>query len=130
MDSVVHFEIPAGDMGRAEKFYKSVFGWMINKVPEMDYMMVTTAPTDEKKMMPAMPGSINGGMTKKTDKINAPVITIAVASIDATMKKLEEAGGKVVMPKAPVGDMGFAAYFMDSEGNVMGLWESNPESGM
>jgi predicted enzyme related to lactoylglutathione lyase len=24
----------------------------------------------------------------------------------------------------PVGDMGFAAYFNDSEGNLMGLWQN------
>jgi predicted enzyme related to lactoylglutathione lyase len=28
-----------------------------------------------------------------------------------------------VQAKLPVGDMGFAAYFADSEGNVLGLWQ-------
>jgi len=37
---------------------------------------------------------------------------------------IETGGGKVIRPKMAVGDMGFAAYFKDSEGNVIGLWEN------
>ena len=50
MDKVVHFEIPVNDIKRAEKFYKSAFGWEINSIPEMKYTLVTTSPVDEKKM--------------------------------------------------------------------------------
>ena len=35
-----------------------------------------------------------------------------------------ELGGSTVRGKEPVGDMGFAAYFTDSEGNLVGLWET------
>ncbi|VVB85161.1 Uncharacterised protein [uncultured archaeon] len=27
MEKVVHFEIPADDLERAQKFYRNVFGW-------------------------------------------------------------------------------------------------------
>ena len=37
---------------------------------------------------------------------------------------IEKHGGSVAGGKMPVGDMGFAAYFQDSEGNVMGLWQN------
>jgi predicted enzyme related to lactoylglutathione lyase len=30
----------------------------------------------------------------------------------------------VLSPRQPVGDMGFAAYFRDTEGNVVGLWQT------
>jgi uncharacterized protein len=40
------------------------------------------------------------------------------------LKVVEQHGGSTATPKMPVGDMGFAAYFNDSEGNVMGLWQS------
>ena len=33
-------------------------------------------------------------------------------------------GGKTVWGREPVGGMGFAAYFADSEGNVLGLWQT------
>jgi uncharacterized protein len=40
------------------------------------------------------------------------------------LRQVEAAGGKAVSEKIPVGDMGFAGYFTDTEGNVMGLWEN------
>ena len=61
MNKVVHFEIPYDDQGRAQKFYQDVFGWQINKMPDMDYHMVTTTPSDQN-MRPTDPGAINGGL--------------------------------------------------------------------
>lgn len=70
------------------------------------------------------PGVINGGMLKRQEPIKNPVITINVESIDEAHKKIEAAGGKVIRDKLPVGDIGFASYFRDTEGNVVGLWEN------
>jgi predicted enzyme related to lactoylglutathione lyase len=75
-------------------------------------------------MMPKKAGAINGGMMKQIDPIKSPVITIQVESIDASAKKIEKAGGKMVVGKQPVGDMGFSAYFLDISGNLLGLWEN------
>ncbi len=88
----------------------------------MDYTLVYTTPSGEKG--PLEPGAINGGMLKRQGPIKSPVITINVKDIDATAKKIEEAGGKVVMPKFAVGDFGLSAYFQDTEGNVLGLWQN------
>lgn len=46
--------------------------------------------------------------------------------IDETLKKIDGLGGSTVDERTPVGDMGFAAYFKDTEGNLMGLWENAP----
>jgi|SRR3972149_3134593 len=123
MDKVVHFEIPADDVKRAEKFYSSVFGWQTQSMPEMNYTIVRTVEVD-KKQMPKEPGAINGGMTKRQGPLKSVVITISVDSIEASAKKISKAGGKMVGEKLKVGDMGFAAYFQDSEGNVIGLWQN------
>ena len=123
MDKVVHFEIPADDVDRAQKFYEAVFGWKMDSVPEMNYTMVHTVEIDENRM-PKEVGAINGGMMKRTKDISAPVVTIDVANIDDAVKKVTEQGGKLVMEKQKVGDMGWSAYIKDSEGNVIGLWQS------
>lgn len=123
MDKVVHFEIPAEDVKRAKKFYESVFGWQTNDIPEMDYTMLITSPTDERNM-PKEKGAINGGMMKRSDKVKSPLVTISVSDIDDAVKKLEKAGGKLVLPKVKVEKMGFLAYFKDTEGNVVGLWQN------
>jgi uncharacterized protein len=52
------------------------------------------------------------------------VITIDVDSIDDALEKIRSLGGEPVGEKTQVGEMGFAAYFKGTEGNVMGLWET------
>ena len=125
-DSVVHFEIPVDNLGRAQKFYKETFGWLINAIPEMGYTILGTAPADENGR-PTQPGTINGGMLEREDPVKHTVITINVASIDDAEKRIQKNGGKMIRKKMPVGDMGFAAYFQDSEGNVVGLWETKAQ---
>ena len=125
MDKVVHFEIEADDLNRAEDFYKQVFGWGINKVPMgggVDYYIIHTAKTDDKGMIQEM-GAINGGMFKRSGKGYGPVIVIDVANLDETLKKIEAKGGTIVSAKQTVGDMGLYARVKDSEGNIIGVWE-------
>jgi predicted enzyme related to lactoylglutathione lyase len=120
---VVHFEIPFDDADRARSFYGEVFDWQIQSVPELQYNMVTTGPTSDQGM-PTEPGYIGGGMMQRQGPVTNPVITLAVDDIDATLIAVEKHGGRAVGEKMTVGDMGFAAYFNDSEGNLMGLWQN------
>jgi predicted enzyme related to lactoylglutathione lyase len=119
---VIHFELPADDVERAQAFYSEVFGWRMQTIPGMGYTLVGTTPSDERGM-PVEPGSINGGMLKRQPPVQAPVITIHVPDVEAALRAVEKRGGQVVGEKMQVGDMGFAAYFRDPEGNVVGLWE-------
>ena len=120
---VVHFEIPFDDADRAHGFYRDVFGWTVNAIPELDYTIATTGPVDDQGM-PSEPGFIGGGMMKRQQEINTPVITLEVDDIDKTLVTIEENGGSTVAGKMQVAEMGFAAYFRDSEGNLMGLWQT------
>lgn len=119
---IVHFEIPYDDGDRARSFYRDAFGWSLAEIPDMDYTMAITGPVTESGVS-AEPGFINGGMTKRGE-ITAPVVTVDVENIDAALEKIESLGGKTVTTRTPIGDMGFAAYFSDSEGNLIGLWET------
>jgi len=123
MGRVVHFEIPADDLSRAKKFYSAVFGWKVSEVPEMEYVLLGTTESDENGM-PKQPGAINGGMMKRQDPLRHPVVTIDVENIDDALARVKKNGGQVVRAKLAVGDMGFTAYFRDSEGNVIGLWQN------
>lgn len=128
MDKVVHFEIPADNLARAKKFYSSVFGWKTEDVPGMEYAMVHTVAVDQKTRMPKESGAINGGMMKRMAAVKAPVVTINVDDIDKAVQKVVKAGGKVVMKKQKVMDMGWNAYVKDSEGNVIGVWQNAMKS--
>lgn len=126
MDKVVHFEIPVDDRARAKEFYASVFDWDVEDQDMGGGSVYTTAGTVEvdDKMTPKEPGAINGGLMDRTKDTPAPVITIGVDAIDDSLKKVEASGGTTITPRTPIPNMGAFAYFKDSEGNVVGLWET------
>jgi predicted enzyme related to lactoylglutathione lyase len=120
---VVHFEVPFDDGDRARSFYKDAFGWQLMEMPEMGYTIVMTGPSGDSG--PTEPGFINGGMlSREQAATSGPVPVVDVESIEDSLAKIGDLGGSIVVGKTPVGDMGFAAYFTDPEGNVMGLWET------
>ena len=124
MDKVVHFEIPADDTARAKEFYGSIFEWQLEEVPEMQYVTLITSPIDEQQL-PTERGAINGGMYKRSPQTpDTPVITIGVDSIDDALKKVEAGGGQTIVPRTQIEGMGAFAYFKDTEGNTLGLWEN------
>lgn len=121
MPRVIHFEIPAGNPERAVEFYKKVFDWKIEKwAGPMDYWLVTTGEDKE-------PG-INGAITEKSDYVKVTTNTIGVASYEDAVKKIVEAGGKVLMPKMAVPGIGYMTYCKDTEGNVFGIMQSDPNA--
>lgn len=121
---VVHFEVPFDDGDRARAFYGAVFRWTLQEMPEMDYTIALSGPAGEDGM-PSEPGFINGGMFRRgDDEPRSPVLVVDVGDIDETLEHVASYGGTVLSPRQPVGDMGFAAYFRDTEGNVIGLWQT------
>ena len=127
MERVVHFEIPVDDAARAKDFYSSIFDWQLNDADMGGgniYTTVVTTPVDQQTQLPTEPGAINGGLMQRTPDLPVPVITIGVDAIDDTLKKVEAGGGIVVQPRTEIPNMGAYAYFKDSEGNVLGLWET------
>jgi uncharacterized protein len=135
MDPVVHFEMPAKDKKRTTEFYSKVFGWQMNQLgSEMgDYLLAGTTEVDEK-MMPKVPGAINGGFFDYQDKegFNIPHLVISVDNLEESMKKVEEAGGKILGgAKGPgtiddIPGIGRYVSFVDSEGNHVGMLQPNP----
>ena len=119
---VVHFEIPFDDADRARAFYRDVFGWDLMEMPEMSYTLVTTGPSGEQG--PTEPGYVNGGMLHRASPTESPVVVIDVDDINATLAAVEERGGQTLVGRQAVGEMGWAAYFKDAEGNTMGLWQT------
>jgi predicted enzyme related to lactoylglutathione lyase len=121
MPRVVHFEISADQPERAAEFYRKVFGWEINKWDgPVEYWLVMTG--DKEK-----PG-IDGGMMKRQE--NFPPVTniIDVDSVDDFATKIAQSGGKIVVPKGAIPGVGWFAYFADTEGNISGIMQSDPEA--
>ena len=116
-NAIVHFEIPADDVQRAQKFYKQAFGWKISDPWKMDYFLVETRKKGEE--------GINGGLMPRKMPGQPFMNYIAVKSIDTSLRKVEGAGGSVCMPKTEIGSgMGWIAAFKDTEGNLMGFHQA------
>ena len=113
----VHFELPVEDQARAAAFYAKVFGWDIQQWEGAPYWLATTGPDTE--------AGINGALGQKSEDFAVPVFVIEVPNIDAAMLMVVEAGATIVHPKRPVPGVGYSAYFEDTEGNRMGLLETD-----
>jgi predicted enzyme related to lactoylglutathione lyase len=119
----VHFEIPAEDIEKLRRFYSKLFGWRIEAMPGFtDYWNIETVPIDDKGML-IRPG-VNGGMMKKQNPDHKLVYYIAVESVDAYSKKIEELGGKITVPKQEVPGVGWWAFALDPEGNLFGIFQN------
>jgi predicted enzyme related to lactoylglutathione lyase len=126
MNRVIHFEIHAKDLDKAQKFYEDVFGWDIKDMgPQMgNYRTVTTGKEETGAKWPG----INGGVTprrgegpKGGEPVNAYVCTIEFANIDETLEKIKKAGGEPATDKMDVPGVGILAYLKDPEGNIFGV---------
>jgi hypothetical protein len=119
---VVHFEMPFDNADRAREFYARVFDWQLMPMPDMGYTIVMTGPGGEEG--PGEPGFINGGLMERKTPFTAPNVVIDVENLEVALSAVNDAGGSTVLERMKVGDMGFCAYFRDTEGNLVGLWET------
>ncbi|MGB2965233.1 MAG: VOC family protein [Anaerolineales bacterium] len=121
MSRVIHFEIPADDPERLIKFYETVFGWRFEKWDgPIEYWLIMTGPEDQ-------PG-IDGGLARRTEPEIGVENTIDVVNLDQSLVDVEAHGGKIIRPKIPVPGVGWMAYIKDTEGNIFGLMEEDPEA--
>ena len=118
MSRVVHFEIHCGDVDRAQQFYAEIFGWTFQPVGgPLDYRLITTGPESE-------PG-INGALVQRQEEpqgeaVIAYVNTVQVDDLERVERLAPERGGKLIMPRTEVPEVGQLAYFKDTEGNIFG----------
>lgn len=126
---VVHFEIHAENPERCAEFYTKIFGWKITKLDfgGINYWSVETGPKEE-------PG-INGGIVKRIGSAPAPgapvfgyACTLQVESYDETVAKLEAAGSMCALRKFPIPGMAWQGYYIDTEGNIFGIHQMDPNA--
>jgi uncharacterized protein len=112
----VHFEIPASDTSRAREFYGNLFGWEWQTMEgPVEYHMTRTSEDTGGAIFSGDPGAIRPYFD--VDDINAGVA------------RVRELGGTADDPQ-PVPTMGWFATGADTEGNPIGLWQTDPDAQM
>lgn len=118
------FEIYVQEMNRAQKFYETVLGIELTKLEAP--MPETDSPELEMQAFPMhmeakgasgalvkMDGCPSGGM--------GTLVYFSCEDCGVEATRVEAAGGKIFKPKMAIGQYGFIALVIDTEGNMVGL---------
>jgi len=121
----IFFEIHVDDVGRAVKFYQTVFGWKMSRNPgvPIEYYDIET-------------GGSRGGMFQRPVQApslgqgtNAFVCSLEVGDFDSIAAKILSNGGQVALEKFPIPGRCWQGYFVDTEGNTFGIFEVDENAG-
>jgi predicted enzyme related to lactoylglutathione lyase len=109
---LVHVEIKAGDVDRAQRFWSGVFGWEISPsgMPGMDYRLFRTGEDQGGGLMAGEAGSLD--------------VYFDTDDIDATVEKVRSSGGEST-EKQPIPGIGWFANCKDTEGNAFNLFQAD-----
>ena len=117
-NSLNWFEIPANDISRAKTFYEAIFDIKMEEM-EMGEMKYAMFPFDP------MIAKVAGGLAQSpmhTPSSTGSIIYLnANPDLQTVLDRVENAGGKITMPKTSISQNGFMAFLIDTEGNIMGI---------
>jgi predicted enzyme related to lactoylglutathione lyase len=110
--SFVHIEIASTDPARTRKFCEEVFGWNFEDIPEMNYTTFEPASRPGGGIMSPMEGQTPGILNY-----------VLSTDVDADLRKIEAAGGRVLRPKQEIPKVGWWALFQEPTGIVLALYQ-------
>jgi uncharacterized protein len=118
------FEIPVTDINRANKFYESIFDIKMSTMEMAGFEMVFFPSSDN------MEGKVSGALVKgdmhKPSMDGVVVYLNANPDIQGIIDKVKHNGGKIIMPRTLVNEqVGYMAFFIDTEGNRIALHAAN-----
>lgn len=110
------FEIPANDIERAKKFYNRIFETELVPMEAGDGFPMGMFPAED-----GVSGAVIQGEGYTPSAEGSVVYLNGGDDLNTVLNKVESAGGKIAKPKTNIGENGFIAYFIDTEGNKVGL---------
>jgi predicted enzyme related to lactoylglutathione lyase len=111
------FEIYVDDMNRAKGFYEAVFGVELQKLDGTEFEM-WAFPMDQEAYG-AMGALIN--MPGYPSGANSTIVYFSCTDCAVEAERAGKAGGKIELAKKSIGQYGFIALVVDTEGNMVGL---------
>jgi hypothetical protein len=125
-NTIVWADIPVTDLDRAMKFYGAVLQTKFAPVEGMDGIALEVPPEgfDPSSMEPPFPVAFDLALMKdhKPSTDGCTIYLNSQGDPEGMLRRVEEAGGKILAPVAFMGDMvGSLGFFLDSEGNRIGV---------
>jgi predicted enzyme related to lactoylglutathione lyase len=118
---ISHFEVSGANPESLIEFYSELFGWRFEAAPEVEgYWLIQAASqegsSDETRQ-------VNGGLTRAETSERGILLYFSVESVDESSRKIKVLGGRILVPKQEVQDMGWFAEAEDPEGNRFAVWQ-------
>jgi predicted enzyme related to lactoylglutathione lyase len=115
LNAINWFEIPVRDLARAQRFYEAILGAPLER-EAMEGQQMAVFPFERQ-------AGVGGCLVVGQPSADGSLVYVnAAPSIDAVLKRVESAGGRIALPKTALPDgMGFFAHFTDTEGNRVGV---------
>jgi len=117
------FEIPVTNLDRAEKFYKDLLGLDCDRQEKKENgITMSWFPMEMKEYGTA--GTLVLG-EHFTPSHEGTLVYFSCSRVDETLKKAEDMGVKIFLPRIDIGEHGFIAWLEDSEGNRIAIHSRN-----
>lgn len=121
MNAISWFEIPTTNLERAERFYRTVLGQTLQRIPS-DEMPMAIFPYEQGR---GVGGCLVLAKPERTPSAQGTLVYFATKDLDGALGRVAGAGGSVVLPRTGIGEHGFIGLVRDTEGNVVGLHSEN-----
>jgi predicted enzyme related to lactoylglutathione lyase len=117
-DAINWFDIPTENFDRAVKFYSDILGKEVRVDTYMGQKLGFFPMEGQEGVGGAL---VPPGMGNRPCSNGTHVYLNCEGIIDEVIGRVERSGGKIVEPKFGIGEMGWVAFIMDTEGNTVGL---------
>jgi uncharacterized protein len=121
-NKLTHFAIHIDNIERAKAFYEEVFEWGFASYGPPDFLQIKADKTENGELIGAL-------QSRKYSPVKEKIVglecTISVESIDRTIERIENSGGKILMDKTAIPYVGWITKFLDTEGNLVCAMQSD-----
>ncbi|MEM1123052.1 MAG: VOC family protein, partial [Bacteroidota bacterium] len=111
------FDVPATTPLKSINFYNQVFGWTFQPCQNQTKWTASVESTEHQ--------IFGNPFLRKAKSAQSLTNAIEVENVDQTLRNIQAAGGKVIVPKFEIPSIGWMAYFKDLEDNIFGIMQTH-----
>jgi predicted enzyme related to lactoylglutathione lyase len=113
---MTHFAIHTDDIERAKKFYDQVFEWGFTSYGPSDFLQIKDDKTERGELIGALQSRKYSPLKEKIIGLEC---TVTVDNVEEIIKRVQNSGGQILMPKTAIPYVGWITKFLDTEGNLV-----------